>query len=560
MARVPVLARAGVQRIVNGPITYTPDGNPLLGPAFGLPGFWLACGLSFGITQAGGAGALPGGVDRRGAAVHRSLGAGPAPLRGVRDGALRGRPVHRHLRGRVRDRLPAGRPPAGAAGPDEPAVRPLPRRRRGLRRAERLGAAVLVRAARDGAARPAELPPDQLVRRGRPGGARRPRARGPARAVELREVRGPGSGRGGLARPALREPASSARPDRPLPAPDPRRHHRVRRDRHAARARALPGPERRGRRAATTSTGSGATRRRTASVAIENVTARWGVLILAGPRARDVLARVTDADLSNGAFPWLSRARDPGRVRPRPGAPDQLRGGARAGSSTTPSSTRSALYEALRGAGADLGLVDFGLRAMDSLRLEKAYRAWGADINTEVTPLEAGLERFVAFDKGDFIGRDALLEQRRDGAPEAPGDPRGRRARRRLLGERGRLGGRPRRGDHDLGRLRPLAGPEPGGGLRRRRGRRRRAPAWTSRSWASGGRPGSPPSPCSIRRISAPRRLTRRSPAAFRRCATSARPRPLTARRPRTIMGRWPHRSGRCAARLACRLPATVAS
>ena len=56
MARVPVLARAGVARIVNGPITYTPDGNPLLGPAFGLRGFWLACGVSFGITQAGGAG------------------------------------------------------------------------------------------------------------------------------------------------------------------------------------------------------------------------------------------------------------------------------------------------------------------------------------------------------------------------------------------------------------------------------------------------------------------------------------------------------------------------
>ena len=74
-----------------------------------------------------------------------------------------------------------------------------------------------------------------------------------------------------------------------------------------------------------------------------------------------------------------------------------------------------ALYEALRGAGEDLGLVDFGLRAMDSLRLEKAYRSWGADINTEVTPLEAGLERFVAFDKGDFVGRAALLEQRRAG-------------------------------------------------------------------------------------------------------------------------------------------------
>ncbi len=49
------------------------------------------------------------------------------------------------------------------------------------------------------------------------------------------------------------------------------------------------------------------------------------------------------------------------------------------------------------------------------MRLEKGYRGWGADINTEVTPLEAGLESFIAFDKGDFIGRDALLRQRRDG-------------------------------------------------------------------------------------------------------------------------------------------------
>ena len=76
---------------------------------------------------------------------------------------------------------------------------------------------------------------------------------------------------------------------------------------------------------------------------------------------------------------------------------------------------QTGLYEAIQGAGAGLGLVDFGLRAMDSLRLEKAYRGWGADIDTEVTPLEAGLEPFVAFDKGDFIGRAALLEQRRDG-------------------------------------------------------------------------------------------------------------------------------------------------
>ena len=67
-------------------------------------------------------------------------------------------------------------------------------------------------------------------------------------------------------------------------------------------------------------------------------------------------------------------------------------------------------------AGGDLGLVDFGYRALDSMRLEKAYRLWGVDISADWTPLQAGLERFVAFDKGDFIGRDALLREQELGS------------------------------------------------------------------------------------------------------------------------------------------------
>jgi dimethylglycine dehydrogenase len=150
------------------------------------------------------------------------------------------------------------------------------------------------------------------------------------------------------------------------------------------------------------------------SVTIENVTARSGVLILAGPRARDVLGRVTDADLSNAAFPWLAARRI--QVGPVPVLALRINYVGELGWELHhPLEYQVALYEALRAAGEDLGLADFGLRAMDSLRLEKGYRAWGADLNTEVTPLEAGLERFVAFDKGDFVGRDALLAQRRAG-------------------------------------------------------------------------------------------------------------------------------------------------
>jgi dimethylglycine dehydrogenase len=75
------------------------------------------------------------------------------------------------------------------------------------------------------------------------------------------------------------------------------------------------------------------------------------------------------------------------------------------------------LYEQVCAAGADLGLRDFGYRALDSMRLEKAYRLWGADMSADYTPLEAGLDRFVAFDKGEFVGREALVRQRDEGGP-----------------------------------------------------------------------------------------------------------------------------------------------
>jgi dimethylglycine dehydrogenase len=77
------------------------------------------------------------------------------------------------------------------------------------------------------------------------------------------------------------------------------------------------------------------------------------------------------------------------------------------------------LYDLLMEAGAPFGIVDWGYRALDSMRLEKAYRLWGVDMSADWTPLEAGMERFVAFEKGDFIGRDALLRQRERGVERA---------------------------------------------------------------------------------------------------------------------------------------------
>ena len=149
-------------------------------------------------------------------------------------------------------------------------------------------------------------------------------------------------------------------------------------------------------------------------VRLENVTSRYGVLTLAGPRSRSLLARLVDEDISCEAFPFF-RAR---RLRVGPAPTLTLRVsyvGELGFELHHPLEYQRTLYDLVLEAGEPLGLVDFGYRALDSLRLEKAYRLWGVDLSADYTPLEAGLERFVRFDKGDFTGRDALLRQREEG-------------------------------------------------------------------------------------------------------------------------------------------------
>jgi dimethylglycine dehydrogenase len=150
------------------------------------------------------------------------------------------------------------------------------------------------------------------------------------------------------------------------------------------------------------------------SVVVENVSARMGVLTIAGPRSRELLSRIADADLSNEAFPFFRAMElDVGPVRVRALRVSYV--GELGWELHHPIESQRALYEAVRAAGEDLGLVDFGYRALEAMRLEKGYRLWGADISADWTPLEAGFERFVAFDKGEFVGRARLQEQQRAG-------------------------------------------------------------------------------------------------------------------------------------------------
>lgn len=150
------------------------------------------------------------------------------------------------------------------------------------------------------------------------------------------------------------------------------------------------------------------------SVQIIDVTAKYACLGLWGPNARDIISKVTDASLDNLTFPFMSAQTI--MVGDVPCTAARVTYVGELGwEFYCPSEYGQRLWATLMKAGQDEGLIPGGYRAIDSLRLEKGYRVWGADITPETTPLEAGLGFCVKWDKGDFIGRDALLAQKHQG-------------------------------------------------------------------------------------------------------------------------------------------------
>ena len=149
-----------------------------------------------------------------------------------------------------------------------------------------------------------------------------------------------------------------------------------------------------------------------ARVTLTDVTGAHAVLGLMGPRSRELLARVTDADLANAAFPFAtSREIAVGRAVARASRITYV--GELGWELYVPVEQAAGVYDDLWQAGAALGLRDGGYYAIDSLRMEKAYRAWGRELTPDDTPWEAGLGFAVRLDKpGGFLGREALLQQR----------------------------------------------------------------------------------------------------------------------------------------------------
>jgi len=150
------------------------------------------------------------------------------------------------------------------------------------------------------------------------------------------------------------------------------------------------------------------------SVQFTNLTGAIGVLVLAGPKARHIMQKVSRADFSNEAFRWLT-------------AQNVVLGFAPVNAMRVnyvgelgwelhhPIEYQNHIFDALFAAGEEFGLKPFGIRAMDSMRYEKSYRMVGTELSIEYSIYESAMDRFVHPDKGDFLGRDALLAWQKEG-------------------------------------------------------------------------------------------------------------------------------------------------
>ena len=152
------------------------------------------------------------------------------------------------------------------------------------------------------------------------------------------------------------------------------------------------------------------------TVSIQRVTTQTGVLVLAGPRSRDVLQKLTDTDLSNENFKWLTGR----KINVGYASAEALRVnfvGELGWELHHPIEMQNYIFDQVMEAGAEFDIKPFGIRAMDSMRLEKSYRLIPREMSIEYSAYESGLDRFVRLDKeNDFIGKKALKDWQDRGA------------------------------------------------------------------------------------------------------------------------------------------------
>jgi len=408
----PPIGRAGIKKIVNGPFTFAPDGNPLVGPVRGLKNYWSACAVMAGFSQGGGVGlALSNWM------IHGDPGFDVWAMDISRFGdwatmAYTNAKVRENYSRRFSIRFP---------NEELPAARPL----RTTPVYDRLKAAGAVFGvsfglehalwfARDGM-KPEE---DVTFRRSNAHavvGAECQAVRTGAGLMEIStyakyEVTGAGAEAWLSHLLAARMPEQGRLALSPMLNPN----GKLIGDFTVAKA----APER------FYIFGSGVaeeyhmrwfgTQLPDRGVAIRPLRSELTGLSIAGPRSRELLQRLTREDVSTAAFPFLSfREMDLGMIPAKIGRITYT--GDLGYEIWVDVDYQRSLYDLLTETGRDLGLRLFGARALNSLRLEKSFGSWAREYRPIYGPFEAGLGRFVHLRKNDFIGRDAALKEKEAG-------------------------------------------------------------------------------------------------------------------------------------------------
>ncbi len=416
--RVPAFGEVGVKQVYNGAICYTPDGSPIIGPAWDKPNFWLNEGHSFGITAAGGAGWQLAEWMVEGEPTIDMLGVDP---RRYGDYATKS-----FLRKKNEE---AYANVFTIHFPDEEreAGRPL----RTAPCYDRLKALGAVFGQKFGWERANWFAPEGVPRED-DWSFRRSKwfehigneCRNVAENVGLLDM-------SAFAKCRISGPGAEAFLDRLVANRLPKKIGRVGLC-HALNSRGGVHSEFTIMRESEDSfylVSAGAMQRLDhdwlhrhmpddGSVRFDHLTSQYGVLVIAGPKARTLMERVSDTDFSTAAFPWLTGKWIDAGLAPTMALRVNFVGEL-GWELHHPIEYQNHIFDALMTAGADLGIRPFGIRAMDSMRMEKSYRLVGTEMSIEYAAYETGLDRFVHPNKGDFIGRDALMQWRERGFENA---------------------------------------------------------------------------------------------------------------------------------------------
>ena len=414
MHRVPIFGELGVKKVYNGAIAYTPDGNPIIGPAWDVPNFWLNEGHSFGITAAGGAGwqlaewIVDGEptIDMLGVDPRRYGSYTTQSFLKVKNEEAYANVFTTHYPDEEREE---GRPLRTAPCYDRlKALGAVFGQKFGWERANWF------------APEGVEAVDDWSFRRSKWFEHVGNEVKNVSENVGLLDM-------SAFAKARISGPGAEAFLDYLVANKLPKKIGRVALC-HALTDRGGVHSEFTIQRESADSfylVSAGANQRLDhdwlkkhmpddGSVRFDNITNAVGVLVLAGPKSRDLLAKITRSDLGNEAFPWLSgQMIDVGLA---PSMAFRMNFVGELGWELHhPIEYQNHIFDAIMKAGAEFGIKPFGIRAMDAMRLEKSYRLVGTELSIEYAALESGLQRFVHLNKGDFKGQKNLAAWQVDG-------------------------------------------------------------------------------------------------------------------------------------------------